>query len=78
MLYNSILESLCKVSYYYDNIFWYDESRLQDPWLLIGIVLFPLLFHLFCSLYLIGFLKLMEVYYVLEKKKKRLFQPQQL
>ena len=48
-------ESLCKVSYYYDNIFWYDESRQQDPWLLIGIVLFPLLFHVFCSLYLTSF-----------------------
>ena len=71
MLYNSILEGLCKVSNYYDVIFWYDESRRQDPWLVIGIVLFPLLFHLFCSLYLIGFLKLMEGYFVLETKIKK-------
>ena len=60
MLYNSILEGLYKLSNYYDVIFWYVESRRQDPWLVIGIVLFPLLFHLFCSLYLIGFLKLMK------------------
>ena len=29
MLYNSILECMCKVSNYYDDIFWYVESRWQ-------------------------------------------------
>ena len=29
MLYNSILECLCKVSNYYDDIFWYVESMWQ-------------------------------------------------